>query len=52
MIIEDDKLIREIQTKITNNIIGIERRCVITKDEVIACYNAWIKENKDDSTNH
>lgn len=51
MPIQDNKLIREIQTKIADNIVGYEQRCIITKDEFIACYNAWIKENKNDSTN-
>ena len=48
MTIQDDKLIREVQTRVSENIISYERRCVITKDEFIACYNAWIKETENE----
>lgn len=44
-IIQDDMLIREIPIGVSDGeVISIERECIITKDEFIACYNKWVKE--------
>jgi len=46
--IEEDKLIRlEPLTIDKNEIITYQGQLVITKEEFIACYNAWIKEKEE-----
>lgn len=42
MIIQNDMLIREVPVEGSDT--TYELKCVITKDEFIACYNKWIKE--------
>ena len=46
MIIQDDMLIREIPIRVDGEIVSVERKCIITKDEFIACYNKWIKSTE------
>lgn len=46
IIIQDDMLFREIPVEGSDN---YELKCVITKDEFLACYNKWIKEANNES---
>lgn len=45
--IEDNKLIRETPISQNGDWVACRRDVIITKEEFIACYNAWIKENKE-----
>lgn len=46
--IEEDKLIREEPVFADyDTVVAFRRQVVITKEEFIACYNAWIKEKKE-----
>ena len=47
MVIEDDMLIRKIQIGSDWEITTERRECVITKDEFLACYNAWVKNEEE-----
>lgn len=49
--IENDKLIRETQVVYKGHkYIAIRKDCIITKEEFLECYNAWIKEGNNDKT--
>ena len=50
--IEDDKLIRYIPV-MTNNIMTKAKATVITKEEFLMCYKAWVegKEESNDGRN-
>ena len=43
--IEDDKLVRDTPIRQNGEWVACHKAVVITKEEFIACYNAWIKEN-------
>ena len=47
--ISDDMLIRykPVSTVTIGSIQSYMGECVITKEEFVACYNTWIKENKE-----
>lgn len=47
MIIQDDMLLREEQFRVGEGVFSVKRTCIITKDEFIACYNKWVKEEED-----
>ena len=46
MRIENDMLLREEQFRVGEGVFSIKRTCIITKDEFIACYNKWVKEEE------
>lgn len=51
-IIEDDRLIRSTPIYRGNGWVDvIENKLVITKDEFLACYNRWVKEEKNEDAN-
>ena len=41
--IENDMCIRVEPVYETDTLIALRKECVITKEEFIECYNAWIK---------
>lgn len=44
VIIENDMLIRRVPIEYGVNHTTYRNDCIISKEEFIACYNAWIKE--------
>lgn len=46
MIIQEDMLLREEQFRVGEGVFSVKRTCIITKDEFIACYNKWVKEEE------
>jgi len=45
--IENDMYIRVMPVYDGDTVIALRRECVITKEEFIECYNAWIKEKEE-----
>lgn len=48
--IEDNMCIRAIPVYDNGEVFAMRKECVITKEEFIECYNAWIKEKKNEDS--